>query len=218
MFCLWIEVFPKNPLVADVSVLVAFKQLYNINSNALLLFSELSVKVASGILIFTCPSSTSNPVAIIVYSTPTKCCEVTPFSIQSSYISFCPVISRVLPEAVSFVVTFEPFIINCNVSFVNVLFEKYLSVPLIIIVASCLSRSTVCDSTDQIGFTISRVSFIPVPSGKFIPNVIVCAIFVLFSWSFTLPFATPICTLPLYSKYWSPSLICACSKFEIVIV
>ena len=47
--CLCIDVFPKYPLVAVVSVLTLFNILYSIKSFALLVFPDSSVKVSSAI-------------------------------------------------------------------------------------------------------------------------------------------------------------------------
>ena len=106
-----------------------------------------------------------------MYSIPYCTLELTPFT------TLCSVKGVLVNSFVIPVVTVLPFTMICIFPFVNVLFAKYLSVALNVIVAVLFATSTdeVIFSTS--GSTTSTTSSVSLPPGKLIPEVRVVASF-----------------------------------------
>ena len=170
--CLWILLFPKNPLVLSFSSFVAFKVL-NINKSvSLFTFPDWSVTAPAGTLTFIWLTLVSSPERFTVNCNPYCTVVFSPFTTLSSvkgvlFTSFVtPVESTACPSTVI-----------CKFSFVNVLLAKYLSVALNVSAAVPAAGSTVEVIFSTNGCTTSTTSPVPAPPGKLIPDVMVVALF-----------------------------------------
>ena len=168
IFCLWILLFPRNALVALVSVDVSFKALNNINDFSLLVFPDSSTINPSLNVIFTWYASFEYPSTLIKYCFP----YVNDVDVSSVTVTL-------IPSAEVFTIPFTSTVISLAV---NPIVFKYLSVPFTGIDAVCLAGcADAVPATSQIGSTTSTTlaSSDVVPPGIFTPDVIVVGIFAL---------------------------------------